>query len=166
MDKDILIDQINQGHSTWKIAELNNTSQPNVRYWLKKFGLNTQRKRNDLNSMKKCPRCTLVKERSMFYTSTKSSSFCKSCILESNKIRQRKTKELAVAYKGGECIICGYKKCIAALDFHHIDPTSKDKDYFNQRAGLTKSLKLELDKCVLLCANCHREEHYLPNFDI
>ena len=39
MDKELLIQQINQGYSTWKMAELNNTTQPNIRYWLKKYNL-------------------------------------------------------------------------------------------------------------------------------
>ena len=109
---------------------------------------------------KVCPKCNKNKSLTEFYKSTKSSSYCKSCIVLSNKERQRKTKKLAIDYKGGECIKCGYKKCIAALEFHHIDPTTKDKDYFNSRGGLTEELKSELDKCILLCSNCHREEHH------
>ena len=107
-----------------------------------------------------CPKCNKNKSLTEFYKSTKSSSYCKSCIVLSNKERQRKTKKLAIDYKGGECIKCGYKKCIAALEFHHIDPTTKDKDYFNSRGGLNEELKSELDKCILLCSNCHREEHH------
>lgn len=107
-----------------------------------------------------CPKCNKNKSLNEFYKSTKSSSYCKSCIVISNKERQRKTKQLAIDYKGGKCIKCGYKKCIAALEFHHIDPTTKDKDYFNSRGGLTEELKSELDKCILLCSNCHREEHH------
>lgn len=68
----------------------------------------------------------------------------------------RKTK--LKAYKGGKCIVCGYNKSIRALQFHHLDPTQKDFGI----SGTTKSfekLKPELDKCVLLCANCHGEVH-------
>lgn len=63
-----------------------------------------------------------------------------------------------VEYKGGKCEICGYNKCIEALEFHHINP--KEKDF--SISGGTKSfntLKPELDKCILVCANCHREIH-------
>ena len=161
MNKEILIQQIEQGYITWKIAELNNTTQPNVRYWLNKFGLKTLRKSNDETGMKLCTKCNLSKPLTDFYSSTKSSSFCKSCIVVTNKNRQRNTKQLAVNYKGGKCSKCGYNKCLSALEFHHVDPSTKDKDYFSQRGGLTDALKLELDKCVLLCANCHREEHHL-----
>lgn len=162
MNKEILIQQIEQGYSTWKIAELNNTTQPNVRYWLKKYQLITRRKTNMIDkSNKYCPKCDTNKSIQEFYSSSKASSYCKSCIVITNKERQRKTKEDAVNYKGGKCSKCGYNKCLGALEFHHIDPSTKDKDYFSQRGGLTDTLKLELDKCVLLCANCHREEHHL-----
>lgn len=72
----------------------------------------------------------------------------------------RKKKERAVAYKGGRCERCGYDKCIAAMDFHHINPEEKlytVKDLMARRWDLIKS---EIDKCVLLCSNCHREEHW------
>jgi len=161
MNKEILIDYINQGLSTWKIAEKLNTNQTQVRNWLKQHDLKTNRKTNGLENKKLCPKCKVIKSKNDFYISTKSSSFCKSCIIISNKERQKKTKQLAVEYKGGKCIKCGYNKCLAALEFHHINPNTKDKDYFNSRGGLSESLKSELDKCVLLCANCHREEHHL-----
>jgi len=75
--------------------------------------------------------------------------------------RRRKVREMALEYKGGKCQICGYDKCLAALDFHHIDPTQKD--FGISAKGYTRSwekVKLEVDKCVLICANCHREIHY------
>lgn len=67
---------------------------------------------------------------------------------------------MAVEYKGGKCNSCNYNKCIAALEFHHIDPEQKDFGIGNK--GFTKSwdkIKTELDKCILVCANCHREIH-------
>ena len=166
MNKELLISQINQGLSTWEMATINQTTQPNIRYWLKKYSLETLRKTNKMINYKLCPKCKTSKPKSDFYQSSKSSSFCKTCIMQSNKERQRKTKALAIKYKGGKCSKCGYDRCLAALEFHHIDPSTKDKDYFNSRGGLTNSFKSELDKCVLLCANCHREEHHLPTTDI
>ena len=84
---------------------------------------------------------------------------CKKCSSEAVTNRRRKLKELSVAYKGGECSKCGYSKCIAALEFHHLH----DKSFGLSLNGFTRSwqkIKLELDKCILLCANCHRENHY------
>ena len=65
-----------------------------------------------------------------------------------------------IEYKGGKCENCGYNKYEGALEFHHIDVSKKD--FSISRAKLTSfsdDVKLELDKCRLLCANCHREEH-------
>lgn len=73
---------------------------------------------------------------------------------------RKKLKEMSVDYKGGKCERCGYTKCIQALEFHHLDPTQKD--FGIAASGKTRSwdkIKIELDKCVMLCSNCHREEH-------
>jgi len=67
---------------------------------------------------------------------------------------------MAVQYKGSRCEICGYDQCIDALEFHHKNPTHKDFGISNK--GYTRSRKKvqeELDKCVMICANCHRELH-------
>jgi 5-methylcytosine-specific restriction endonuclease McrA len=74
--------------------------------------------------------------------------------------KRRDLKLKAIEYKGGKCNRCGYYKSVYALQFHHIDPAEKD---FNiGQKGSTRAwatVKAELDKCVLLCANCHFEEH-------
>lgn len=83
--------------------------------------------------------------------------------LKINKIKtviswRKRTKQRLVEYKGGCCEICGYNKCMGALDFHHKNPKEKDFGI----GGVTKSfdkLKNEVDKCILVCANCHREIH-------
>ena len=72
--------------------------------------------------------------------------------------RRRKIKELAIAYKGGKCQLCGYIKYQGALDLHHLDPSTKEFGIGDK--GYTRSwekIKKELDKCILVCANCHRE---------
>lgn len=86
---------------------------------------------------------------------------CLKCETEAVQKRREKIKIMAIAYKGSKCQCCGYDKCMQALEFHHIDPTQKD---FGLGAkGYTRSWdknKEELDKCVMVCANCHREIHY------
>jgi hypothetical protein len=80
-----------------------------------------------------------------------------------DKQRKDAMKRL-IDYKGGRCEVCGYNKCIAALDFHHIDPNAK---LFGIAQSLTRdwiSLILEADKCLLLCSNCHRELHYMTGW--
>ncbi len=68
-------------------------------------------------------------------------------------------KRLAVAYKGGRCKLCGYNKCLSALEFHHRNPKKKDLEIASNYHATNTTLKRELDTCDLLCANCHRELH-------
>lgn len=71
--------------------------------------------------------------------------------------RQR-TKEKIVLYKGGCCEKCGYDKCIRALEFHHLDPLQKDFNISGKMCAFEK-IKKEVDKCILVCSNCHKEIH-------
>ncbi len=85
---------------------------------------------------------------------------CKKCSVEAVQRRRDKTKQILVEYKGGKCEICGYNKCISALEFHHINPD--EKDFGIGQKGYTRSIdknKAEVDKCLLVCSNCHREIH-------
>ncbi len=72
-----------------------------------------------------------------------------------------KQKLAAIEYKGGKCILCGYNKDTAALEFHHINP--EEKENVGGPAVISwrtfENNKEELDKCVLLCCRCHREVH-------
>ncbi len=76
------------------------------------------------------------------------------------KFREKRKREL-VNLLGGKCVLCGYAKNIAALDFDHIDPSKK---CFSISKGLADrswaAILQELTKCRLLCANCHREITY------
>lgn len=72
---------------------------------------------------------------------------------------RRKLKAKAIAYKGGACIRCGYSKCPAALQFHHTDPTRKDFQ-ISGHARAWEKIVIELDKTLLVCANCHHEIHH------
>ena len=68
-------------------------------------------------------------------------------------------KKKSVEYKGGKCIICGYNKCLRSLDFHHLIPEEKDFSISKNKNRKFENLKNELNKCVLLCSNCHGEIH-------
>ena len=79
-------------------------------------------------------------------------------------MRRREIKQSLVDYKGGKCEKCGYNKSLKALQFHHLNP--KDKKFAiseNLRSLNAKDLQKELDKCILVCANCHAEIH--DNYD-
>ena len=85
---------------------------------------------------------------------------CVKCRSEAVQRRRELSKQKLIDYKGGRCKICGYNKCDAALEFHHINP--KFKEFGIGKRGITRSLsenKKEVDKCILVCANCHREIH-------
>lgn len=71
------------------------------------------------------------------------------------------TKQRMINSLGGRCGICGYNKCPESLEFHHLDPTQKEFGFGQSRANIKSwdKLVVELRKCVLLCANCHRECH-------
>ncbi len=76
---------------------------------------------------------------------------------------RQNTKRKLVEYKGGKCIKCGYDKCIAALVFHHRDPSKKDFQISGRTMAFEK-MKKEADKCDLVCANCHAEiENFIPH---
>jgi len=73
--------------------------------------------------------------------------------------RRKKVRKMAIEEKGGKCELCGYSKCKQALEFHH---KIKNKEFGISARGYTRSwekVKKEISKCILVCANCHREIH-------
>ena len=81
-------------------------------------------------------------------------------IIKAVQKRRKKLKQKAIELKGNKCKICGYNRCLEALEFHHID--NKNKEFGLAAKGYTRSwpkVKAEVEKCILLCANCHREIH-------
>ena len=159
MDKTQLLKMINNGYSTYEIARETNKCQTSVRHWLTKYGLKTKRAEASFC----CKVCGETEEYKMMNTGNdkKSHTLCKRCHCKKTVERFRKNKQLAVDYKGGECQKCGYKKSIRALVFHHRDATQKDINFDSNYVKKLnfKKVKKELDKCDLLCANCHAETH-------
>ena len=68
---------------------------------------------------------------------------------------RKSLKKRAVKLKGGSCAICGYSRCLRSLHFHHINPFEKTISISNCKNW--DQIKNEIDKCVLMCANCHGE---------
>jgi predicted HNH restriction endonuclease len=169
MEKEYLIDCVNKNMSINQIAKKNNKSANSVTYWLNKFKLKTNHKSfkdkglTDYNGIKYCPSCKDDKELSEFYNrrgKEGGSVYCKICTKEEGRERGRKFKIKCVAYKGGECEKCGYNKYIGALEFHHLDPNKKDFEISNvKKRSFNDNIKSELDKCIIVCSNCHREIH-------
>lgn len=115
--------------------------------------------------MKFCTRCKTIKHLNEFRfrngEKDKYRAWCSKCICENDIILHKERKEMCVEYKGGKCAMCGYNKCVGSLVFHHIDPTQKDFNISRWTSSLSsfERVRPELDKCVLLCANCHGEVH-------
>ncbi len=122
---------------------------------------------NRLNSIKEscsCPVCGCKKDETSTrrYQSGRKSfqAYCKKCTAGRIFIYAREMKQKCVEYKGGKCELCGYDKCNSALDFHHRDPS--EKDFSISRVATRRfddEIKSELDKCDMICSNCHREVH-------
>jgi hypothetical protein len=122
---------------------------------------------NILRTEKVCACCKILKDKSNFQIVLKRNkqvlcSYCKSCTAEKTKNRFRLFKQKCLEYKGNKCKICGYNKCPAALDFHHRNPKEKKFGICQSKnRSFNDNIKRELDKCDILCANCHRELEYL-----
>ncbi|MCG2713101.1 MAG: hypothetical protein L6416_12375 [Candidatus Omnitrophica bacterium] len=100
------------------------------------------------------------KDESLPKRDTRAYSDRREYLIEAVSKRRNKVRQMSIEYKGSKCHSCGYEKCIDALEFHHTD--SSKKDFGISSKGYTRSwekVKEELEKCMLLCANCHRELH-------
>jgi len=144
MDKNTLQFNISQGLSTYEIAKLHGCGQTNVRHWLRKYGLNTLPKKDQFK-----------------IKNPNRNSHSANCY-KKQKERAKKRKTEAVNLKGGKCSACGYNKNYAALQFHHRNPENKvfNLDARNLSNTNWDSILKELDKCDLLCSNCHAETHF------
>lgn len=100
--------------------------------------------------------CQICESHYIFKAHRNTTKLCASCVV--NRHRFTKKKAL-IDYKGGKCIACGYYKSINSLSFHHLDPSKKDFEISGKHCLSLDKLKREVDKCVLLCLNCHSEVH-------
>jgi 5-methylcytosine-specific restriction endonuclease McrA len=110
-----------------------------------------------------CKKCNIKKDIDDFYKRSRNDSYhhnCKKCFNLARTECFRNNKIEAVKYKGGKCERCKYDKYVGALEFHHLNPEEKDFSMSSYRGtGINNKVKEELDKCIMLCVNCHREEH-------
>lgn len=95
-------------------------------------------------------------QRSLYAKTDKFKEACKKYSLK----RRRERKPKMIEALGGKCNHCGISFPECVYEFHHTDPTKKDFG-ISEIMGVTwERLEKELKKCILLCANCHRIEHY------
>jgi hypothetical protein len=152
VDEKELIRLYESGLSNVKIGAILNCHDTTVGRLLKKLGLT---KSNEKVKNYNCVICGHEIENNF-----KNRSTCGACAI---RVRRYKFKVRAIDYKGGCCQICGYNKSLSGLQFHHLSQNEKE---FTISSSSNKSwdvLKNELDKCILLCGNCHSEEHNKHN---
>jgi len=101
-----------------------------------------------------CERCARVYLHNVKHRSGHTLRYCNSCMVNTRRF-ERKLK--CIEYMGGECQKCGYSKCSRAFHFHHLDPSLKSWQISGGHCRKWERVKEELDKCVLLCSNCHME---------
>lgn len=157
LEQEYLEELIFQGLSKRKIAERCNRSQGSVAYWLKKYGLSTKGVGGPYSTP--LPHLCVCGETDPNEFYGKRKIRCKACHKADTAGRFKRHKAQAVREFGSECVICGYSKNLAALEFHHTDPSKKDHDFIKMRHWVFDSKRSELEKCELVCANCHREIH-------
>lgn len=143
-----------RGWSTRKIAEAKEVSQATVKFWLKKFGIKTMHLPFHVRPHL-CEDCGDDNPNN-FYKKRK--SCCRRCFIARDLEIGRDKKRRVIEHLGGKCTRCGYNKCHGALELHHHADKSSDWTIL-RNFGWDRILK-ELKKCILLCANCHREVHW------
>jgi transposase len=157
---------VDEGLTIEGIARRLGIGETTVRHWLKRHRLKTHgaQRRAALAEMSRsgqrdieleCRRHGLVRHVAV---ASEARLRCTKCRAEAVSRRRRKVKQMLVAEAGGKCLLCGYARHPAALQFHHLDPASKS--FGLGVRGITRSiakLREEARKCVLLCANCHAE---------
>jgi transposase len=159
--RDRLAALVDLGLSVNQIALEVGRSSSTVRHWLREYELKTQWavRRGALAAGERrmtlrCARHGMVE----FSRVTGGGFRCTRCRSEAVSRRRRKVKQTLVEEAGGRCSRCGYDRCMAALEFHHVDPV--EKRFTLSHRGVTRSLdkaRAEAAKCVLLCGNCHAE---------
>jgi len=151
---------VGEGLTLREIAEKLGKSPTTVRHWLDKFGLETVRRRQSraVRNASKIERRCLRHGDTEFVLEGCGYYRCVRCRAEAAGRHRRVVKRKLVEEAGGCCVICGYSGCQRALQFHHLDPTTKR--FHIGHGGHTRSLsrsRVETKKCALLCANCHAE---------
>lgn len=164
MDKEALIQHIQQWRTIRQIAKELGSSYTNVRYWLKVHGLETRRgpygrMPKDPEDLKSHPRKCACGETNPDKFYGHKTTVCAKCHLAQGMTKGRNNRARAIELLGSSCRNCGFDKFQSALDVHHIDPSKKDPGFRHWRYWSWDRLEKELQFCVLLCRNCHSAYH-------
>jgi transposase len=143
-----------------EIAHRLDRSLATVRYWVRKYDLKIKphRRGGPGDGSREATMTCKRHGRTRFVLEGRGYYRCKRCRADRVAQRRREVKGMLVEEAGGRCLICGYNRHPAALQFHHLDPSKKS--FGLGVRGITRSLsrlREEAAKCALLCANCHAE---------
>lgn len=160
IDRKKLESLVSQGLTLRQMATRLDRSATTVRHWLRKYDLETAKRKRFRNAsgVRKVSACCKRHGRSEFVLEGRGYYRCARCRAEAAGRWRRIVKRKLVEEAGGRCVICGYARCQRALQFHHLDPASKE--FHLGHGGHTRALsrsRAEAKKCALLCANCHAE---------
>jgi|FAXJ01.1.fsa_nt_gi hypothetical protein len=125
------------------------------------FGEFKQNKAEIVNGERRCIECEEFHPLSefSFRNSGHHRSYCHTCENQRSVKYGRIMKQRIIDYLGGKCSICNYNKSSRALHAHHRDPSQKLFTLSERKCLNWEDTKRELDKCILVCANCHGEIH-------
>lgn len=151
---------IEEDLSLREIAERLDRSVSTVRYWIRRHGLERQRcrQRTMPGGLEREIMSCRLHGSTEFVLEGRGSYRCSRCRAEAVGRRRQVIKGTLVREAGGSCAICGYSRSYRALQFHHLDPATKE--FHLGHGGHCRSLarsRNEASKCILLCANCHAE---------
>jgi hypothetical protein len=180
IDKESFKQHILSGKTIKELQEIYGCSRGNIALHKKEYGFvglspNSKKREDTHIDTKICTLCNAIKPLSSFYsngyTSKGTKKYKAKCSTCENSERTSGFRELVLKYlrscdKDYSCAKCKYTGIWGSLDFHHVSP--KDKLFSIGSANKTISeqkfeeeIVPEIDKCVLLCPNCHRQEHLL-----
>ena len=116
--------------------------------------------------MKKCSKCNEIKLSTEFHKNgfdlsgnQRYKGYCKKCSNSLESLRYQRKKDFINNQKK-QCLKCGNVR-FYLLDFHHREKDKKDFTICQYKKGSLELIQTEINKCVVLCANCHREFHFL-----
>lgn len=148
------------GLSQREVADRLDRSLATIRHWMKRYELKRtpRRKRESKEGSREMVyRCRRHGDTS-FVREGRGYFRCKRCRVEATARRRHRLKRILVEEAGGKCALCGYSRCVRALEFHHLDPDTKQYELgFRGCTRSLASLREEASKCALLCSNCHAE---------
>jgi transposase-like protein len=163
ISRDRLAELVDRRLTVRQIAAELDRGPTTVRHWLDRYGLKTKplgpkRSRGGTDGLGEEPELPCPIHGVTRHVMRDSGYRCARCRSAHVTARRRRMKRILVDEAGGACRLCGYDRCLGALQFHHVDPETKR--FQVSLHGVTMSLdraREEAAKCVLLCANCHAE---------